>query len=485
MKNSLTLKLFLVLVTIISLIVVMMFLLMRFSFQRNFINYINQADQTQLLRIQKNLASFYSQEGSWSRLYEQPYRWREMTAPESALGYNRDFNNLTSQRPDGRLGRPGPRSAPGPGPGPDPLYIGPRLTLFDLEYRPIIGRARSAKGINLHAIIVDGETVGWLGVIPLQTPSSKRDIEFFRQQAGNLYIIAAIMFVIAAILSLLMAPRLLKPIRALAAGARQLAGGDFETRVSIDSRDELGQLASDFNNLSATLSVNQSARQRWIADISHELRTPLAILRGELEALQDGVRQYDEKTLVSLHSEVSRLNKIVDDLYQLSLSDLGALDYQKESIDVSKLLKTVIDSYQSRFESAGLNLQFDDNVKPFKVMADGERMTQMFYNILENSLRYTDTGGSLNVKYTVSNKSAIIDFQDSAPGVSNAALVHLFDPLYREEASRNRARGGAGLGLAISRKIIEAHYGTVEAKHSPYDGLWIRIRFPLNSQDNA
>jgi two-component system sensor histidine kinase BaeS len=246
--------------------------------------------------------------------------------------------------------------------------------------------------------------------------------------------------------------------------------------VPVSSSDELGRLAGDFNAMALTLEMNEKARRQWLADISHELRTPLAVLQGEIEALLDGIRTVTPETIRSLHAETLRLNRLVNDLYQLSLSDLGTLSYHKEDLDPAVVLRDSVDSFRSEFDRKSIRLEADiPDRTDATVFADPERLSQLFANLLDNSLKYTDAGGMLVVRLRGGSNGVTVEFEDSAPGVPGEALGRLFDRLYRVEGSRARESGGAGLGLAICKNIVEAHAGTITAQASPRGGILIRI----------
>jgi len=267
----------------------------------------------------------------------------------------------------------------------------------------------------------------------------------------------------------------------MAAATRELTSGKYSVRVPVSSSDELGQLARDFNAMALTLEKNEKARRQWVADISHELRTPLSVLRGEIEALIEGVRTVTPDAVRSLHAETLRLSRLVDDLYQLALSDLGALTYRKENFDIAEILREAIEPYKAEFSGKSIALDTDiaQGLKPF-VFADAERMNQLFSNLLDNSLKYTDPGGKLVIRLTCNDGLAIADFEDSAPGVAGPEMENLFERLYRVEGSRNRSSGGAGLGLAICRNIVEAHAGTISANPSPLGGVLMRVTLPVS-----
>jgi two-component system sensor histidine kinase BaeS len=232
--------------------------------------------------------------------------------------------------------------------------------------------------------------------------------------------------------------------------------------------------------MALTLEKHNKDQRQWVADISHELRTPVAVLQGEIEALLDGVRPITPETVRSLHAEALRLNRLVEDLYELSLSDIGALSYRKELLDVADVLNVSLDGFRAEFGRKNITLRTDPSAEQNVVAyADWGRLEQLFANLLENSLRYTDAGGETAVNLALSNSHIIIKFQDSAPGVPERNLDRLFERLYRVEGSRSRTSGGAGLGLAICKNIVEAHEGSISAHQSPLGGLLIRISLPL------
>jgi two-component system sensor histidine kinase BaeS len=242
-------------------------------------------------------------------------------------------------------------------------------------------------------------------------------------------------------------------------------------------------LAQDFNVLAGTLEKNEQLRRNLVADISHELRTPLAVLRGELEAVEDGVRSLTPQTIASLQAEVSMLSKLIDDLHELSLADVGALTYRMGNVDVVELLRNTVSLFQERLASKtlGVELELPANLPP--VRGDAQRLTQLFTNLIENSVRYTDPEGMLQIAVQQDHQSLIITLQDTTPGVPSEALPRLFERFFRVETSRNRQLGGSGLGLAICQRIVEAHNGNIEASQSGLGGLKITITLPLVYKD--
>ena len=363
-----------------------------------------------------------------------------------------------------------------PPPGPELLR---RLTLLDGDQTPVIGPPESRPDALLRPLERNGETIGWLRLRPLPGLTGALDLDFQRRQSRIIQIAAAAGLLLAALIAIPLARHLLGPIRTLTRSLAGLTRGRFQTRTKIARHDELGELAAGFNRLAQTLEQNQTLRRRWVADVAHELRTPLAILTGEVDAVAEGIRPWDERARASLQAEVAKLNKLVDDLHQLALSDLGALTYRKQELALESLLERVVERHAGDCNKAGLQLSSELAEPPSMVVGDPDRLTQLFDNLLQNSLRYTDPGGQLTIATRRRDDQVLIDLQDSAPGVPQDMLPHLFERLFRVDKSRSRAKGGAGLGLAICRNIVAAHDGSIQAKSSPLGGLWIEISLPL------
>lgn len=378
-------------------------------------------------------------------------------------------------------------AAPAPPAGPVPVGVDapllPRVSLLDARHRLIAGPPPSPDALE-RSIERDGRVVGWLSLRPLSQPTDSRDAAFLSTQARTLGWLAAILLALALVAAWVFARHLVKPLHAVERAAASLSGGDYAIDLHTTRRDEIGDLVRHVNRLGAALQANDSARRRWIADISHELRTPLAIARGEVEAMQDGVRAPDADGLRSLHDEVLRLGRLVDDLHQLSMADLGALAYRPVSLDLDMLLREAVARFDGAARAAGLALEFDAGPARHRAMtvrADPDRLRQLIDNLVDNSLRYTDRGGVVRIALRGVDGEARVQVDDSAPGVAADARARLFEPLYRVEASRDRRQGGSGLGLAIAERIAAAHCGRLQAGASPLGGLRMTLSLPLES----
>ena len=356
------------------------------------------------------------------------------------------------------------------------------LAFFDAHKQPIAGGRPgiSSNNYTLKAIEVNAKTVGWLGLYKREHLTNPLVIAFLKRQSQAFYLIGAPILLLAAILAFLLSKHLLAPIKQLTAGTQALSSRQFTKRIDVRSQDELGQLAADFNTMAQTLERYEQMRQQWISDISHELRTPLSILRGELEGVLDGVREVNREALESLLAEVLHVSKIVNDLHQLSLADTGALAFKKEPVDPLQILKNTLHIFRTRLEQRKIELQDDlDSVEPAIVLGDADRLTQLFSNLLENTLRYAEVSAKLKVWNNRAQKRLTIYIEDSGPGVPQKSLAHLFDRLYRVEKSRSRSQGGSGLGLSICQSIVENLGGEIRAANGPSGGLQIEIVLPL------
>jgi two-component system sensor histidine kinase BaeS len=479
MQFSITYKLLLSFFIATTVAVGSMLVLMKWSFDRGFLQYVNTVEKEAQNILLETLVEEYRIQGNWDFLRDNHRRWSELV-----------FSSfMTTPTVKGRMTREGmstdlrPRSDVDQDKSPRRRFrYEPRTILLDKDRSVIAGYVRNINTFVQIPIKSGNDTVGYLGIFPVTGLYDMHDLRFTREQGRAFSMIALVVVVILTLITLPLSRHLVKPIKSITAATRELASGKYDVRIADDYNDELGLLTRDFNILAKTLEKNESARRQWIADISHELRTPLSILRGEIESIQDGIREPTPERMASLHSEVLNLSRLINDLYELSLSDIGALSYHKKSTNMVNVLESAIKSMEEDFAEAGIRL--DKQLGPhnkIRIFADVERLRQLFTNLLTNSLRYTDCGGELHIVIKTGMNKVIIDFLDSAPGVSDVDLPRLFERLYRIDPSRNRQHGGAGLGLSICRNIVDAHEGVITARASPLGGLWISIELPIEA----
>ena len=460
----------------------MIFAVGTYTFERDLFRFVTRIETAQLRTFASEIEYYFAEVQTWDFLKENP------RMADLILKQRRSFDenliilpNVVNETRRFRFSFNNNQDKERPG----------RLYLLDENLNVVIGNETvinemlGNQGIDkvlkerfiLSAINHQGKQVGTLALLVSERLYEAIDLAFARSNNQTLRFSAIAGLLFAAIISLVLTMNMTGPIRKLARGTRSLISGEFKTRVSIKNRDELGKLSRDFNILAKTLDKNSESQKQWLADISHELRTPIAILKSELEAVEDGVREFDKETLQSLTHEVKRISNLVNDLYELTLADLGAMKYQMREMDIGSCLEEVIDSYGDRLDSSEIKLSKSiQTVSAF--LGDSYRLEQLFTNLIENTLRYTDSPGELDIQLIEEKNSILIRFSDSAPDVDKDVIEKIFDRFFREELSRSREKGGAGLGLAICHEIVEAHSGQISASPSDLGGLSIQISLP-------
>ncbi|SFQ72684.1 two-component system, OmpR family, sensor histidine kinase BaeS [Variovorax sp. OK605] len=389
-----------------------------------------------------------------------------------------------------------PRRAPGiPGMPPPWLFPDPRGMHDSIFQRIAVLDARGARVVGADIDLANAarmpirhnkSVIGYLALAPVQGLESEADRAFIARQSGVIVLTGLCGLGFALVLSWLLARRWFRPIDELTQAAQDVARGRLSTRVAVQGSDELALLGKTFNDMAQRLDTVEASRRAWLADAAHELRTPLAAMRAEIEALQDGVRTFDERTALRLHRQVIRLGQLVDDL-RSSMREPQS-DLLTATVYPLSLLKEALDHTRDRFAKRGIEVDRQavdriDTLSQPTVEGDAHRLHQVFMNLLENTLAYTDEGGALRIDVTVegpwTGNCLTLLFDDSSPGVPDSELPRLFDRLFRGESSRSREHGGSGLGLSICRATIEAHGGTIDASASPLGGLRVTLTLPL------
>jgi two-component system sensor histidine kinase BaeS len=485
LKPKLFAKLFLLLFVVMSLLLGAILLAVHLNFKQGLSAYWQTTEQEKITQFTAQLEAYYEQEQSFEAFYapESWFRW----VAQSALAKNPLAAFPTNPQAQPRRPHP-PHRRP-----PPPRLIGEldkllwlnidRLYLLDNQGWKIIGPPGQFDPNKYPSlpIMANGQRVGWLVVKPAPADSEENPLllDFVEQQLRGHFWIIGLALLVSVVLASLLARQILLPLRRITTGMHSLAAGNYGLQIAVEGHDELAALAQDFNHLGRALADSEQVRQQWLADIAHELRTPLAVLRLEMEALVDGVRSPTPERLQSLNQELGALTRLVDDLYQLSLSDLGALDYQFSPLNLVWHCAAAVEAFQNRFAVRAIGLHFIACSGQVMVNGDAQRLTQLLTNLLENSYRYTDEGGTCEVRLSRQGQQAKLTLSDSAPAVPPADLAFLFDRFYRVERSRQRQTGGAGLGLTICQNIVKAHNGDIKAALSSLDGLEISITLPI------
>lgn len=491
-------KVFLATFALATIMAVLLTLVMRWNLGQGFERYTAAAEFARLDWMVSNIETEYATHGNWDFVRAAPEQvWLRLSRPNPVAGLDPlpaapDENrpppphwDNRPPHPDGGYLPPPPRLPPRQGPPgngrpPDTLRLGPRLALLDNDGKRLAGNASGAAAAAEKTIFYQGQAVGRLTLQAAPSSVQQLDAAFLASQTHNMLLAGLAALACSLLAAWLLARHLLAPIRDLTTGARKVSGGALDARIQVRSDDELGELSTTFNEMAGRLARLEDSRRAWISETSHELRTPLAVLRAEIEAIQDGVRTPDAATLSRLHKQVLQLSTLVDDLRLTLEREPGAADMEHVLLAPISVLEDCIASFRDRYQAAGIEidtLHLTD--AGWLVRGDAGRLTQVFANLLENTLRYTHAGGRLSISAQANTKYLLLQFDDTAPAPPPAALPRLFERFFRAEPSRSRALGGSGLGLAICKTLIEAHGGRIGAALSKLGGLNISIELPL------
>ena len=268
----------------------------------------------------------------------------------------------------------------------------------------------------------------------------------------------------ALLLTILLSRRITRPVERLTTAVQTMARGGRPAHVDVSGRDEIAQLARSFNAMADALGEQEALRQRMVSDVAHELRTPLTNLRCELESIQDGLATADPRRIASLHQEVLHLGRLVDDLQELAIAEAGSLPLQLARIDLAATVAHVVERFEAESERRAIALSH--RVDHVEIDADATRIAQIVRNLLSNALRHTPEGGRIDVDVRREGQHAIVTVSDNGGGIPEGELERIFERFYRVDESRTRERGGAGLGLAIARRLVELHGGSIRAENA-------------------
>jgi signal transduction histidine kinase len=431
---------------------------------REFTLYVSRGGQMRAQRWAEFAAEYYRQTGSWVGI-------------EAVFG--------------GDAGSPETGGSRGPGRGwrmqgaGDPDYD--RFLIADPDGWVVFDTADELVGLSIDAeqqeggapIVVDGNAVGTLwattGDLSGHSELERRFLDAVDQALLWAVLLVAVASLIAAAF---LSRQLVAPLHKLTAAAEAMAEGDLSQRVVVRTRDEVGELAQAFNHMAGDLQAAQVQRRQMTADIAHELRNPLSIIRGNLEAVLDGVYPQDAEHLSPIYEETMLLQRLVEDLRLLSLADAGQLQLIRTDVNVSELLNGVAESARAAADDKGVDLRVDSPPDAVYVEGDVDRLRQVIGNLVSNALCYTPRDGAITLHARQAEHLIRIAVTDTGQGIAPADLSHVFDRFYRSDNARDRASGGSGLGLAIARAWVEAHGGEIEVESTVGKGSTFQITLP-------
>ncbi|NRB28957.1 MAG: HAMP domain-containing protein [Rhizobiaceae bacterium] len=477
-RSSISTKFFAAMMAVAALIVVFVAIIIAVNMRSGFSRYLAEAELARFERLHDALAEAYDAAApGWPQLADNDRAWRRFIREA-----------VPPPRPPPRRRPQGGERPRRPPPPTDPMSFGSRLTLLDASGDWVVGggsNRSSALFAQRPIYLSDSDTtpIGWFGFSSDQRQVGGANALFLRDQLLALLATSVVALLLSALAAYWLARLILKPVRKLADAGDRLSQGDYSIRLDEDRSDELGALLKQFNSLAESLDTRDKVERKWISDTSHELKTPLAVLRAQIEAIQDGVHKPDAKRLEELHSSTMRLTQLVADLNALSNMREGHLATHKQTEDLTEIIKGRLDNTLDHL--SGKDLSVASHLQPdLLVECDRFRIGQLLDNLLQNAARYTDAPGKILISTrSLDGKNGLSDrveicVEDSPPCPPASAREKLFDRFYRVELSRDRRYGGSGLGLSICREIVSAHHGTISLAPSELGGLKVSVILP-------
>lgn len=333
------------------------------------------------------------------------------------------------------------------------------------------------KGVSL---TLDGEPIGWLLFLPDLERWSEDTLEgVFLLRVNQAILLSALAATaVALLLGGVLAYTMTHSLRELTVASRLLAKGELGAQVKVRSQDEIGELATSFNEMSSEMARSNELRRKMTADIAHDLRTPLSVIMGYTEALNDEKLQPSPEMFAVMHSEALHLSHLIDDLKTLSLADAGELPLSLQSVSLEAVVQRVAEAYRVKAEQGQVALRVAIAPDVPLVMVDVERMVQVLGNLMDNALRYTPVGGEIRLSLRAEAEQVVLQVADNGLGIPAEDLPFIFERSYRGDKARQQSQGESGLGLAIARSLVIAQAGTITVASQPGEGTQFSIKLP-------
>ncbi len=429
---------------------------------REFSDFISESRTSYLERTEQTLKDFYTENGSWS-------------------GVQGMLESL-------------------------PTFVNDRLILADSPGTIIgdtnaewLGETVQSVGLSKPTSIVDsGQEVGKLyllssgmfivqfippgGALSAQPPPFSPEQRFLSHINRSLLIAGVVGAAVAILLGLFLTRQFTKPIRALKKGAARIASGDLAYRAEVKSRDEFGELAKSFNSMATSLDNSEQSRRRLFADIAHELRTPLSVIEGTVDAMLDGVYEPNPDNLASIKEETAVLTRLVAELRDLTLAESGKLRLAVEPTNLAELVQRRVSQAEviGRGKYIALKTEIAENLPQIEV--DGRRIEQVVANLLDNALNHTPSGGTVTIAVSPDKDDILVSVSDTGEGIPAEHLAYVFERFYKVDNARSRKTGGAGLGLAIAKQMVELHGGIIWVESEVGKGSKFSFTLPVTRQ---
>lgn len=345
----------------------------------------------------------------------------------------------------------------------------------------------SADGLVTKKIkLSDGREVGEVRLWAFGSDAllTKSDAAFRRNSYSAVVYAGLIAVLIACFIGIAVSRKLAKPVKKITNTAAQIRSGDLTARTGIVGDDEIGQLGETFDDMATSLERDLKLEHRLTGDVAHELRTPLMAMLATVEAMQDGVLPADEEHLETVAGEVRRLSRLVAAMLQLSRIENGTTKFQPEKTDMVGLVRSVVDGQEQLFDDRGLRLRMDVKSNRREIFCDCDRdmIRQAIINLMSNALRYTQEGGWVVVAVSQEGRDVLVSVEDTGMGIAKEDLARVFSRFWRSDASRERESGGLGVGLAVTKEIIDRHHGFIDVESELGKGTKFTLHIPRDQR---
>lgn len=457
-------KLFLSTLAIILVTLGLSMFAVNFVFTRQFTDYLTSANEATLEQLPARLTSLYQSKGRW----------------DSA-----DLDEISHSLPIGTvvtLTDPSGKTIATLNSPMENMMYGSGSMGMGMGMGMSMGMSYSVQEWKTKTLAITG-TQGLIATALVRYPASARilnpqDVHFVSEVLRSLLLAGGLALIFGILLSFWTSRRLVSPLQRLTQAAYRIGQGNLDERVSIITKDEVGQLANAFNAMADSLNQQERLRKQFTADIAHELRTPLTSMKSYVEAFLDGVLPMDEENLTALNEEIDRLVGLSSDLKDLNVAEIGALTVNNTPFDLKILLDKVVRNLSPLILEREITLNWDTPAHSVEIWGDQRLLTRLFYNLIHNAYKYTEPGGQITVRLYSKDDLINVTVQDTGIGIPEADLPFVFERFYRTDKSRNRETGGTGIGLALVRQIALLHKGDVTVKSNVGQGTLFTVNLP-------
>jgi len=444
MINHLWVKLMGAFALVIGLVILLTVILTRQGADTQFAHFMVDGQMIRTTRLIYTLADYYQRQQSWANLESQLDQVL-LEASDGAMntmlsGMMGMFNNRMQVM--NSAGQVVADTETGAGP-----------LILPVQQWPIINGEQS-----IGSLLVEGS---------MMSHAYLDNDELLRAVTRSVVVAGSLAGIVALLLAGWLVRQITRPVSSLVQASRGIAAGNLQIRVPVQSDDELGDLASTFNQMASTLETQERLRRNLMADVAHELRTPLTGIQGTIEAFQDGIFAPTAENFAIIHEEIMLLNRLVEDLRTLANAEAGKLSLDVRSIDLVGVLQRQVATFHRQAREAGIRLTFSSEQPTLLIAGDEQRLGQIVNNLVENAFRHTTTAGTIQIDLKRVEHGVQISVTDNGEGIPTAALPHIFERFYRVHPAREQQVGGSGLGLTITRQLVEAHGGKIWAKSPP------------------